>query len=256
MFKQIFYPGLLAGVIAGLFLFSAQQIKLLPLILEAEKFENAAPASGGDRQPSAPQTTVQGAAPASPSGTVHLHEDGQRHLHSDGDEWAPDDGFQRIAFSLLSNVITAIGFGLVLAGAMVLSRRQIDWRQGVVWGLAGYVAVHLAPAFSLPPELPGMASEGDLIARQTWAMSATALTILGLALIAFAKHWGLKLAGAAAIVLPHLIGVQDRIHAEHAVPVELVAEFIVGTLVITALFWALLGGLTSYFTGRVTAADG
>ena len=235
MLKQIFYPGLLAGVVAGLFIFAAQQIKLVPLILEAEKFENAASA-GHTHLPATAPKEAQTPAPAE---AAHGRE-----------EWAPDDGFERTAFSLLSNVITAIGFGLVLAGAIALSRRQVDWRQGVIWGLAGYVAVHLSPAFGLPPELPGMAGDSDLTARQTWAMSTTALTALGLAMIGLAKHWALKLGGAFAIVLPHLVGVQARVHVDHAVPADLLAEFIVGTLVITAIFWALLGGLTSHFYAR------
>ena len=235
MLKQIFYPGLLAGVVAGLFIFAAQQIKLVPLILEAEKFENAASA-GHTHLPATAPKEAQTPAPAE---AAHGR-----------DEWAPDDGFERTAFSLLSNVITAIGFGLVLAGAIALSRRQVDWRQGVIWGLAGYVAVHLSPAFGLPPELPGMAGDSDLTARQTWAMSTTALTALGLAMIGLAKHWALKLGGAFAIVLPHLVGVQARAHVDHAVPADLLAEFIVGTLVITAIFWALLGGLTSHFYAR------
>ena len=81
-------------------------------------------------------------------------------------------------------------------------------------------------------------------------MSTTALTALGLAMIGLAKHWALKLGGAFAIVLPHLVGVQGRVHVDHAVPADLLAEFIVGTLVITAIFWALLGGLTSHFYAR------
>lgn len=247
MFKRIFYPGLLAGVIAGLFMGSAQQLKLVPLVLEAEKYENVAPVSRPVK--SQQLGKAQLVAPK-----VYIHEDGKHHGHGDAN-WSPEDGFGRIAFSLLSNLITAIGFGLVLAGAMALSRRELDWRKGVVWGLAGYVAVHLAPAFSLPPELPGMASESDLVARQTWAMSTTGLTILGIALISYAKNWALKAGGVVAIVLPHVIGVQGKVHVDHAVPVDLVSEFIVGTLVITALFWALLGGLTSYFYGRSAAAQ-
>lgn len=231
MVRQIFYSGLLAGVIAGLFLFGAQQLRLVPLVLEAEVFENAAAAPAG----------ANGAADAEVAGV----------LAADG--LASGDGFGRIAFSLLSNVVTAVGFGLVLAGVMALSRREIDWRQGVVWGLAGYLAVHLSPALGLPPELPGMATEADLIARQTWAMATTVLTAAGLALLAFPKNRLLKLLGVVAIVLPHIVGVQGRVHVEHDVPADLVAQFIVATLVITALFWAFLGGLTSYFFARTRA---
>lgn len=254
MLKQIFYPGLLAGVLAGMFIFGAQQMKLVPLIVEAESYENTAGNGHHGTEKGAAHDHAEPAAnntaPQATESTVHVHDNGQRHVHGDGDEWAPGDGIERTAFSLLSNVLTAVGFGLVLAGAMAISRRKIPWKEGVIWGLAGYVAVHLSPAFGLPPELPGMAGEADLIARQTWSMSTTLVTILGLAMIGLSKHWGFKIAGVVAIALPHIIGLQGRVHVDHAVPADLVAEFIVATLVITALFWALLGGLTSYFSGR------
>ncbi|MDA0240383.1 MAG: CbtA family protein, partial [Proteobacteria bacterium] len=136
MLKQIFYPGLLAGVLAGLFIFGAQQMKLVPLILEAEKYESAAPKGDASGHHGTEQTQSQAAAKAAITNgattddTVHVHDNGDRHVHGDGNAWAPEDGFERTAFSLLSNVLTAIGFGFVLAGAMALSRRKISWREG------------------------------------------------------------------------------------------------------------------------------
>ena len=38
-------------------------------------------------------------------------------------------------------------------------------RVGIIWGLAGFIAVHFAPAIGLPPELPG-SSAADVGARQ------------------------------------------------------------------------------------------
>jgi predicted cobalt transporter CbtA len=45
------------------------------------------------------------------------------------------------------------------------SGHDLDARRGLLWGLGGFAALHLAPAVGLPPELPGMAS-ADLAARQ------------------------------------------------------------------------------------------
>ncbi len=239
MIRSIFYPGLLAGILAGLFIFGAQQVKIVPMVFEAESYEGQA-AGGHDH----------GAAQAAArSGS---HEDGAGHSHGD-DEWSPADSFERTAFSLLSNLITAIGFGLALSAAFVLSRRRVSWREGIIWGLAGFTAVHLAPAFGLPPELPGMAAEEDLIARQTWAMATTVFTAGGLALLFLGKRMPWRIAGALLIAAPHFVQI-ERAHVEHAVPVELVSQFIVATLVVTALFWMLLGALTSYFSGRVGQA--
>ena len=243
MIRSIFYPGLLAGILAGLFIFGAQQVKIVPMVFEAESYEGRAAGGHG-----------HGAAQAAPrSGS---HEDGAGHSHGDShgdDEWSPADGLERTAFSLFSNLITAIGFGLALSAAFVLSRRRVSWREGIIWGLAGFAAVHLAPAFGLPPELPGMAAEEDLIARQTWAMATTVLTAGGLALLFLGKRMLWRIAGALLIAAPHFVQI-ERVHVEHAVPVELVSQFIVATLVVTALFWMLLGALTSYFSGRVGQA--
>ena len=240
MIRSIFYPGLLAGILAGLFIFGAQQVKIVPMVFEAESYEGQAAGGHG-------HGAAQAAAPRSGS-----HEDGGGHSHGD-DEWSPADGLERTAFSLFSNLITAIGFGLALSAAFVLSRRRVSWREGIIWGLAGFAAVHLAPAFGLPPELPGMAAEEDLVARQTWAMATTVLTAGGLALLFLGKRMLWRIAGALLIAAPHFVQI-ERVHVEHAVPVELVSQFIVATLVVTALFWMLLGALTSYFSGRVGQA--
>jgi len=240
LIRSIFYPGLLAGILAGLFIFGAQQVKLVPMVFEAESYEGRA-AGGHDHG------ATQAEAPRSRS-----HGNAAGHSHG-GDEWSPADGLERTAFSLFSNLITAIGFGLVLSAAFVLSRRRVSWREGIIWGLAGFTAVHLAPAFGLPPELPGMAAEEDLIARQTWAMATTVLTAGGLALLFLAKQMPWRIAGALLVAAPHFVQI-ERVHVEHAVPAELVSQFIVATLVVTALFWMLLGALTSYFSSRVGQA--
>tara|TARA_R110002110_G_scaffold284986_1_gene499120 strand:+ start:98887 stop:99627 length:741 start_codon:yes stop_codon:yes gene_type:complete len=240
MLRQIFYPGLLAGLIAGVFIFGVQQIELIPLILQAEVYEGVS----GDGLPDEGFVSSE-----SPVTREHIDADGRVH-EQERDPWAPGDGFERIAFSFVSNVISGVGFGLILSAAIILSRRQYSWRQGVIWGLAGFVAVHLAPAFSLPPELPGMASEADLLARQIFAIATTAFTVAGLGLIAFGRGLISQFGGAFLIVLPHFYKI-ERVAVEHAVPAELVGQFVVSSLVVTGLFWMLLGGLTARFIARV-----
>ena len=116
-------------------------------------------------------------------------------------EWAPKNGLERTFYTGLSSVLAAIGFGLVLAGCFALRGREITWRQGIVWGLAGYLSFHLAPAFGLTPELPTMAGE-NLFARQVWWLGTVAATAAGLALIAFARPAWLKGAGVVMAISP------------------------------------------------------
>ena len=70
--------------------------------------------------------------------------------------WAPADGFERFAFSVLANIVTGIGFALVLVAVSEFAGGIGNWRQGIFWGLAGFAAFTLAPGLGLPPELPGM----------------------------------------------------------------------------------------------------
>lgn len=227
MFGRIFLTALAAGLLSGIFIWGAHSIKITPLILAAEVYENAPAPATAD----APGQLQQEAA-------------GQG-----GGEWAPADGFERSAFTLLTDVLTSIGFAFLLIAAIALSGREVDWRRGVVWGLAGFAAFFVSPSFGLAPELPGMQA-ADLGARQVWWMATAVATIAGLAAIALQDRTVLRWAGAGLIVLPHLVGAPHPEIAPGGVPAELAAQFAAATLVVTGLFWMVLGGLSGYFYNR------
>lgn len=147
MFGRIVLTAVLAGLVAGVFLWGAHMVKTTPLILAAEVYENAA-------------TTSAEAPVGGPQ----------------------SQGFERAANTLLADVLAGVGFAFLLTGAVALAGRPIDWRRGVAWGLGGYAAFFAAPSLGLPPELA--------------------------------------------------------------------SEFAIATMVVTGLFWMVLGGLTGYFYGR------
>jgi cobalt transporter subunit CbtA len=153
-------------------------------------------------------------------------------------------------------VLVGVGFGLLLSGAFALRQGlgggRIDARSGVLWGLGGFAAFALAPAFGLPPELPGSLA-GDLAARQAWWLATAAATAAGLALIAFAPRPAWKLAGAAALALPHVVGAPAPAHLGGAAPPELAASFAAASLVAAALFWIVLGGVGGWLYARLDA---
>ena len=95
-------------------------------------------------------------------------------------------------FTTLANVVTAIGFALLLVVASELAGGIADWRQGMFWGLAAFAVVIIAPGLGLPPELPGMPA-AEISARQTWWIGTAIATAAGLALIllgaAFPWRW-------------------------------------------------------------------
>ncbi len=229
---------LLAGVLAGTLVFVGHSWKVTPLIVHAEAYETVEPESHSHTH-----VTNNDLSKAA-AGEVKTE-----HSHSDGSEWAPEDGFERSAFTLLSDVITAIGFAFLLGGAMVLSGQKLGWRRGMVWGLCGYVALYLAPAFGLSPELPGMAA-GDLTARQGWWLITAMATAGGLGCLFFSSRSAWKVIAVILLLAPHLIGAPHPVIKPGAVPAELAAQFAVATLVITAMFWLFLGALSGYFLDR------
>ena len=229
MITRLLLAAIVAGLIAGALISVVQVVKVTPLILAAEAYE----APAGD-------------IPA------HTHSQGESvgdgHQH-DSAAWAPEVGIERLAFTVLTNIVTGAGFGLLLAAAIAFRGLRTTWREGVIWGISGYLAFSLLPSLGLPPELPGMSS-GDLGARQTWWLTAVSASAAGLALIAFASNWALRALGLIVLLIPHAIGAPPPYDFTNDVPAEMVAQFVTASLVTTALFWAVLGALTGHFVGR------
>jgi cobalt transporter subunit CbtA len=144
---------------------------------------------------------------------------------------------------VLANVVLGVGFALLLVAAFALSGRAVDARYGALWGAAGFAVFVLGPGLGLPPEVPGMAAAGDLLARQLWWLLAVGCTAAGLGLLAFGRGPALALLGALALVLPHAIGAPHpaEVGAGGVVPPELAGRFVAASFVTAAAFWALLG---------------
>ena len=214
--RRILLTALAAGLAAGLAFFAVQAWRLLPLIQTAETYEAAA-------------SPHQHGAPAEPA-------------------WEPAEGFERLAFTLIADVVTGVGFALLLVGAFSLRGKPMDLRRGLVWGIAGYIAFALAPGLILPPELPGSISP-DLASRQAWWWATALATAGGLALIAFARPAWAKLAGLGVLVLPHLAAPSHPVAG--TAPRELLVEFTIASLAATAVFWTVLGAASGWLYPRL-----
>jgi cobalt transporter subunit CbtA len=215
--RRIVWLALLAGVVSGAVLTVAQLFATVPLILEAERYERA-----GDQA----LVTV----PEHPA----LHE----------------ARLQRAAGTMLSNVLAGIGFGLILCG-LLSSQPGVGVKQGLQLGGAAFLAVTLAPALGLPPELPGAASAG-LMQRQLWWIGTGVASAIGLALLVLGKGVSPRLAGIVLLLLPHAIGAP---HFEgvvrHEPPSGLQLQFCAASLGTTALFWLVLGTTLGWLCRRV-----
>jgi cobalt transporter subunit CbtA len=224
-FRNIVVVAALA--IAGLGMTVAQQLTTVPLILKAETYE--------------------GAAPAHDHGDAVTAEAGA-HEHGD-DGWSPADGLERTAFTALTNIVTGIGFALLLVAASELFGGITDWRQGLFWGLAGFATFTLAPGLGLPPELPAMPA-AELGPRQLWWVATALSTAIALGLLVYQRSLVAVIAAIVLLVMPHLIGAPQPMSYESPVPEGLHHSFVVAVVLTTLLFWMLLGGLAGLFRGR------
>ena len=244
LFRRLFLCALLVGLLTGLFDSAVQRWQVVPLILAAEAFEGAA-------EPEA-----------------HEHAVGAEHGHGP-EAWAPQDGLERTAYTVLANVLNAIGSALFLLPLMAWWSRHRDGqvlvlhkgygvsvRHGLLWGAAAWACLFALPALGLPPELPGMQA-APLQARQLWWILTVVCGVGGLAMLCLVRaKW--RVLGLGLLVLPFAVGAPQPegspfadLGAEAAAQMALLANrFVVATAVASALQWFLLGALCALAAAR------
>ncbi|PKO82974.1 MAG: hypothetical protein CVU17_10420 [Betaproteobacteria bacterium HGW-Betaproteobacteria-11] len=234
MFKRIVAAAAFSGALSGLLLTLVQQVQVIPLIHQAEVYEDAANEAA---------ESVEHA---------HLHAlatqdaEHEREHHYDADAWQPANGIERTLFTTGANIVIGLGFALLLSAVFAITGVKVDGRIGLLWGLAGYVIFFVAPSLSLPPEVPGTES-ARLVDRQVWWLITALCTTIGLSLLVFAKPWWFKLPGALLLSVPHFIGAPQPEVYGSAAPAELVHAFIYAGFLANAVFWLSLGALLGFF---------
>jgi cobalt transporter subunit CbtA len=233
MFKTILLSALGAGLAVCVALTALQFFTTEPLILHAEQFEG----TGHDHGDVAT--------------AAHDHGEGAAAAAEAPEEWSPADGFERGAFTALANLVIGVGASLVLAAVMVLSGRRIDLRSGLLWGVGAFIAVSLLPALGLPPELPGTPA-ADILDRQVWWAGTAIASAIGLGLIAFGPNWITSVAALAVIVIPHIIGAPVPPSHDVTYPGALAGEFVVASMVVSAVLWGLSGAAVGWLYERLS----
>ena len=238
LFRTILFVAALAGIGTGLVGAAIHLFTTVPLILQAETF-------------------VGGGADSATAAAGHSHgADSQNaEAHSHDEEWSPADGFARNGLTVIFTVLTGFGFGLLLVAASEIAGGLSGWRQGVLWGLAGFAVFTLAPGLGLPPELPAMPA-ADLAARQMWWVGTALATAGGLALLVFGRSPLLAVLGVALILVPHLVGAPQPDSHESPIPEALHHSFVVASVAASFVFWVLLGGLAGWLRPRFAADAG
>ena len=224
MFTRIVASAVFAGAGAGLIAALLQLLFVQPVLLHAELYETGQ--------------------------LVHFGADPVSAMQDLG-----DFDLMRNGLSVLFTMLTYTGYALVVVAIMSIASGRgamIDGRTGLLWGLAGFVTAHLAPAFSLPPEVPGVAA-AEVDVRQLWWFATVAAAAVAMWLIGFGKSWAAWGAAAVLLIAPHLIGAPEPHAFTGPVPPEIGALFAARALGVGFVAWALLGSFCGYFWNRNNA---
>lgn len=266
IFRNLFFAALVVGIISGITLGLVQQLAVVPTILAAEKYEVAEeePAASPIQAVQAVTTATahdhsthdHGTSAQSEVAVTPVQEAHQATGHShDPDAWAPEDGFERIAYTFGANILSAIGFALLLLSGMALAGKA-NIKTGALWGVAGYLSFFVAPAIGLHPEIPGMEA-ADIQGRQGWWLATVVMTAAGLGLIAFG-HISLKLGGLVLLLIPHFLGAplpetHGFAHPDAAAVAALEGlahSFVQYTAIANGIFWLVVGISSGYFINK------
>jgi len=225
MFTRILTSALFAGFAAGLIFALLQFVFVQPVLVHAELYETGA--------------------------KVHFGTEGSL-------SHGPAVSFEmlRNSLSILFAALTFTGYGLMLVAAMALADErgvEITPRKGILWGIAGFIAMQFAPGISLSPEVPGSAA-ADVAIRQMWWFPTVAAAAVAMALLAFGegwKAWGLAI---VLLALPHIIGAPHPEMFEGTTPPELGSLFAGRVFGVNFAAWVFLGLFAAYFWQREAEA--
>jgi cobalt transporter subunit CbtA len=239
--RHMVSSALFAGFAAGLLCALLQYLLVQPNIVLSERYESGElvhfQGIASPEERAATSHAAHGAhdtaAPAEEAG----------HDHGAGAE----AGANRQALTVLFAVLTYCGYGIILVAGMNLAEQvgiKIGLSQGILWGLAGFMAFQMMPALGLQPDLPGTPTT-DLYARQTWWVATAAATVAGLWFAAYGTGLWQRAAGLVVLAAPHIWGAPELASFGGIAPPELAASFAVRSLAVGMITWAVLGGLVA-----------
>lgn len=255
MTTRVLSAGLLAGLFAGLAIAILQNFTTTPLIIEAEKFENA---SSAETARSFQRQHVLQTGGIAGDAKLFLTHGSEKHAEdgaSADNEWGPEDGFERIAFTSATTIAISIAFAFLILGGLLISGTPITEQNALAWAAGGFITTGLAPALGLPPELPGMAA-ADIVTRQTWWLGTAAATATAIWLFLYKPTTVFRAVAIVLLCAPHIIGAPHvGPTAGGLVPAELASHFAASALAVHAALWAATGFAVAKVWPHVAAAS-
>ena len=247
MVTSALFAGFAAGLFAALLHFAFVQGK----ILLAEAYENgtavhyagvatADHASHDMAAMDADEAAADGAVAGDTAVSVEAHD------HGDGDEASP---LLRNTLTVLFHTLLYCSYALILVAGFAFAERsgkRVTARDGLLWGIAGFVAVQLAPAMGLEPELPGTLA-APLLDRQVWWAATALCSGAALAMIGYGRSLMWVAVAAVLLALPHIIGAPELETFSGVAPPELAASFAARSLGLGLATWSLMGWLAGWF---------
>ena len=240
--KHMLSSALVAGFAAGLLCALLQFLLVQPKILLAEGYESGelvhfqGIASAEERA-----AAMDHAAHDMDMTGADMPAEEVGHQHGAGAE----TGAHRQALTVLFAVLTYCGYALALVAGMNLADQvgiKLGLSQGILWGLAGFLAFQLMPALGLQPDLPGTPTT-DLGARQVWWAATAAATVVGLWFAVYGTAIWQRAAGIIILAAPHIWGAPELASFGGIAPPELAASFTARSLAVGMITWGVLGGL-------------
>jgi cobalt transporter subunit CbtA len=221
MLSKLLTSALFAGAAAGLIAGLLQLLFVQPVLLHAELYESG-------------QLVHFGAIASS--------------AHPD----LPGFDAVRDLLSLVFSMLTYTGYAMMLVALMLLAEERgahVTAHTGMVWGVAGFVAAHFAPGFSLAPELPGSAA-ADIGARQVWWFATVISAGVAMWLLAFGRNWAMWGSAIILLVAPHAIGAPMPDTLTGPVPTEIASLFAARAYGVGLAAWVMLGCFAAYFLDK------
>jgi len=234
MLIRYLLASLAAGLLAGLLVTPAMYLRTVPLILQAETFEEA----GGGHS--------HGEVEAAP------HDHGA--VTADAEEEGAELPFGRLGNTILANLVAGAGFALLLGGVALLLGRRITVQNGIYWGVAGFFAVAFLPALGLSPELPAMPA-ADLAERQLWWIAAVVLSGLGIYFVVLRREIWAKILGLVLMAAPQLYGAPHPEDISSPVPALLASQYAVASLATNLFMWAVIGLALGWFIQHYASSE-